>query len=156
MKSRKAQLDPLQKVGGALLVIALVIIMLVLIIRFVRTPAEEFFGERIEMLADSACKSQGQLGGRDFEDKDGDKRPDLSCDNCIPGDNDNDKDNDGVPDACDYDAENNKIGFCYKAKQDCSKSKCCDIGINQCGPNRRGEIRNIGTEKDKIYQCKLS
>ena len=117
-------------------------------------------GAQIDILGDPACKTQGQIlkgQGKTVQDDDNDLRPDLNCDICIPGDNDKDNDADGVPDDCDADPNDPKIGFCTDSeKKDCSKALCCEEGKNQCGPEETGEIKNIGTIKKPKYQCVIS
>jgi len=116
---------------------------------------------QIDTLSDIACRSSGQLKEEgSFRDDDRDKLPDLSCDNCVPGDNGKDADADGVPDACDVDKNDPNVGFCKgEDGKDCSKSKCCDLKKGEdtmCGAGGKGIIKNIGSEKRPIYQCNLS
>lgn len=125
-------------------VIALVLIAIgiFLITEYVISPSQQF-AVQIDTLKDPSCKAKGQLlqaRGSEFLDEDDDLRPDLSCDICIPGDNDKDMDTDNVPDACDLDPKDPNIGFCAPENDiaNCKDSSCrgssaCKKG-SLCGP----------------------
>jgi len=159
MKSKKGiQTDPLTMIIAFIILAILLGFVIFGPIAWTREKGAEL--KKISDIDDSACKTSGQtkeLRGIDFQDSDNDLRPDLLCDICYPGNNDKDKDADGVPDLCDADASNARIGFCKDEKgckdNDCEKVKACKEG-SHCGPlEKSGKIIKLDEEK---FQCDLT
>lgn len=103
---------------------------------------------------DNSCKNLGQnqkMTGGEFIDIDSDLRPDY-CDICVcesdSCNNDNDADFDKIPDGCDLDKENSKIGMC-SVNEGCSGIKCCSKD-SSCGTG--------GTVKSYVdsFRCVIS
>jgi hypothetical protein len=160
MKPKKAQVH-WKVVGWAMALLLLGVVAYVIIGKLVPTVEQAGGAVTGTAAVDAACKKEGEfarLAGKTVKDDDFDLRPDLSCDSCFPGNNDDDADNDGVPDACDHESENPNVGFCFKADaKDCSEDKCCNKKLEEtlssCGPGGAGTY--LGLRKE-VFQCRLS
>lgn len=122
----------------------------------------------ITMMEDSFCKQQGQtaaLLASLTPDLDSDLRKDSFCDVCIKRDasvvidtsNELDSDGDKVPEACDLNDKDARIGFCNPDDKDCSKVDCSGFTLckegSLCGPTvNQSVIKKIGPHA-KGYQC---
>jgi hypothetical protein len=141
---RKSQLDPLKTVGGAILVIAVLVLLIVIGVIPIGKKTTEISGLGPSMDATCLASSRFTLGPEASGiDTDNDKRDDYACDSCVceKGCNNNlrekggdDSDGDTLPDICDA-APNDRSNFKF-SKENCPLEKLLNVSRTrmQCRP----------------------